>query len=117
MVTESAIYKWQNTWKQLLDMAYHGKNITSSIFIQDSESEMLDLYVWSKNDPNFEKLTFEYMWKIYSQKRYDSGKYIEPKEVPELTHIYVSGTLFRGVGVSSFMKMCFPNCVISFWED
>lgn len=117
MVTQDAIQKWQNVWKHILDMTYFQKNIKPFIFIEDTKHELEDLYRWSRNDPEFEKLTFEYMWKMYSVQKDNKNNHIDSHLVPELMHVYVPGTVFQTLGLQPFMKTCFPNCAISYWED
>lgn len=108
MVTEKATQMWQAVWTSLCDMAYHQKNIKEEIFIVPEN--YYDLYMWSKYDPNFDKLTLDYTWSKYNSVG-------EPSAVEKLRHIYVPRILFESLGVSTFFKVCFPNCQVSFWED
>ncbi len=115
MIPTDVIAKWKSTWCQLLDMAYHGKNVSAYLFVNNFNYH--DLYVWSKNEPEFEKLTFDYYWKQYSQLRGSNGAYLEPNIVPELKEMYIPRILFNTIGINTFIKICIPTCSITYWED
>ena len=113
MVTEAAIQKWQKVWTSLCDMAYHQKDVKEDVFIQPENYH--DLYIWSKYDPNFDKLKLEHTWKKYNYMV--NGSYIEPFKIEKLRHLYVPRILFEDLGISTFFDVCFPNCQVTFWED
>ena len=92
------INTWQSNWKRLLDMAYYRKDISESLVFDD-------LWVYDKD---FELITFEYTWSTYSG---------EPQVVPELKRLRAPAALFDSLGTRTFMKMCFPNCELIFYED
>jgi hypothetical protein len=115
MIPQETIQKWQGIWKEFLDMAYYRKNIKSEIFIQSHD--FWDLYTWCRDEPDFDKLTLDYMWERYSFYRDSNNKRIEPVSVPELQHMYIPNLLFETIGIHTFMKTCFPNCEVTFWED
>jgi hypothetical protein len=106
MIPQYELDYWQNSWRLILDMAYYRKDIVT-IFAAKSKFD-----VALKNEPDFEKLTFDYVWKEYSRDK--DGKVIEPSIVPELVKLTVPYDLFYCLGVSSFMKTCFPNCEINY---
>ena len=116
MVSEGAIERWQGFWRRLLGMAYERSNITDQLFAESCGEDSQNLNIW-KLHYKAEFLTFEYMWKKYSQRRDENGNYIQPLVVPELKFLYVPFHLFQCVGVDSFMKHCFPNCTVSYWES
>lgn len=96
-------------------MAYYRKGIRTKIFVQPNNYH--DLYVWSKSHSDFERLTFDYMWKSYSHLSGSNSKYIEPTEVPEFESLFVPRILFDTLGVNTLFKKVFPNCEIQYWED
>lgn len=113
-VPQDVIESWQSTWRRLLDMAYHNKNVTSQFWADNSSYDQL--YLWSKNARNFDSIRFETVWHKYDVKD-SSGNYIDPKSVLEVEHIYVPRILFECLGVNTFLEVCFPNARISYWED
>ena len=115
MIPQETIQKWQNVWKKLLDMAYFRKQITSELSIQNNE--LHDLYTWARNEPEFDRLTFDYMWERYSFYRDSENRLLEPLQVPELQRMYIPNVLFECIGNKTFMATSFPNCELSFWED
>lgn len=116
MVPQEVIDEWQTIWTQLLDMAYYRKNIITEIYTQKNFPTCIQFYRWSKTDPDFDKLTFNFMWKQYSDQRFNDS-FLEPQPVPELERLVVPAILYECLGVHSFMKQCFPNCEVVFWED
>ena len=110
------IQRWQSFWRQLLSMAYERSNIVESLIAKCTAGDYNTLYVWEQYDSKGHLLKFEHMWKTYSQRRDENGHYVQPLVVPELKTLYVPSLLFNCVGVDSFMKTCFPNCVITYWE-
>ena len=110
MIPKETIEDWQLFWEQLLDMAYKRKDICT---YYEYSSEYDPDWV---NTTDFEKITFEYSWRKYSSQKDEYGRYIEPLEVPELKELVVHSKLFRCLGSGPFMKVCFPNCVITFVE-
>lgn len=113
-VPQDVIKKWQDTWKCLLDMAYHRKNVTHQFWIDNTHYD--DLYHWSKNASNFEEIQFITTWRKYDVKD-SSGGYVDPLCSPELKHMYVPRLLFYCVGVGMFLDECFPECELTYWED
>lgn len=89
-------------------MAYYRKNIVT-VFAAKGKFD-----VALKNDQDFEKLTFDHVWKEYN--RDENGNVIEPTVVTELVKLTVPYDLFYCLGVSSFMKNCFPNCEIIYLD-
>jgi len=110
MIPEQSIKEWQSIWTQLLDMAYHRKNIVTFFGTTFDFSES-----W-RRDPNFDKLTFDYTWEKYSRVKDENGEFIEPKIVPELTKLCVPVELFHCLGSEIFIKKCFPNAELIYWE-
>lgn len=96
---------WQKVWIIICDMSYLRRNISEKIYIKPFDkkffsSEYLEIP---------EEITLDYMWKQYSE------KYHEVEIVPELKEIYVPRELFLDLGVETWFKYSFPNCVINFW--
>lgn len=109
MIPQEDIDHWQGVWKKLLDIAYYGKQPDGWLSHPPINPE------W-KHDPDFDKLTFDYMWSQYSERRDENHEYIEPRVDTTLTRLTVPYDLFYCLGVSSFMRKCFPNCNIVYWE-
>jgi hypothetical protein len=113
-VPQHVIQKWQAVWRKLLDMAYHGKDVTRQFLTDNTHYD--DLYIWSKHARNFEQIQFISTWRKYDIKDSD-GNYIDPIQVPQLEHLYVPRILFDCLGIDTFMSECFPKCVVTYWED
>ncbi len=116
MIPQEVIDEWKTVWTQLLDMAYYRKNITSEIRTQKNFPQCLQFYRWSKTEPDFEKLTLKHTWQEYNREL-KGGGFVEPEVIPQFERLVVPAVLFDCLGVNSFMKQCFPNCKIVFWED
>ena len=97
-------------------MAYHRKDIVTEIYTHKNFPQCIQFYRWSKTDPGFDKLTFNYMWHSYSNER-SNDQFLDPKVVPELERLVVPAILYSSLGVDPFIKECFPNCKVVFWED
>ena len=97
MITKEDIDYWQSAWSRILDMAYHRKDVVDSLSIDRKYDPLWD---------NFEKVTFEYMWKKYSG---------DVLVVPELKNLHVPYFLFSCLGSSVFLKTCFPDCEVTYW--
>lgn len=109
------IEQWQNTWRHLLDMTYHGTRIVEQLVVEyENYNELFDMRNY---DPTFERVTFDYMWKEYSKLKDANGRYLEPRVVSELKNLHVPRILFDSLGVGPFIETCFPNCVVTYWED
>lgn len=107
MIPQRDIENWQIMWSIILNMTYHGTDIIPSLEITLPCDKL-----W-KNDPDFEKVTFEYMWKKYSQLKDENGNYLEPKPVPQVKNLYIPFFLFECLGSSVFLATCFPNCIVT----
>lgn len=96
-------------------MAYFGKNLTNAIVTNHDNYN--DLYTWSRSEPAFDTITFDYMWEKYSMLSDCEGRMYQPKHSPTLENLHVPAILYHCAGVDLFMKETFPNCVVTFWED
>lgn len=110
MVPEEDIIYWQEVWKKILDMAYYGGQPIDSLCADRPINPE-----WQYDD-DFIKLTFDYMWAQYSMRRDENGEYIKTQSNTTLKKLSVPYTLFFCLGVSSLMRVCFPNCKIAYWE-
>lgn len=91
-------------------MAYERRYVTDKLMIHPES--LNEHYFYERNKcSNFEEITLDHMWKQYSHGHGDA------MVVPELLRIYVPRSLFECLGVYSWFKYSFPNCVIQFWED
>ncbi len=111
MIPPVAVSRWQEEWSRILDLAYYKKGLPVYGIRID-----LPLDKRWKNEPNYEEITFEYMWKKYSQLKDENGIYLQPQYVPELKNLYIPYSLFNCLGSSTFLGTCFPNCTIT-WSD
>ena len=111
-LTNEQIKKWQAVWHRVCGLAFFRKNIVTKIIVDDTD----DIKHY-RSCRNFEEVTLDYTWKFYSSLRDENGNYIDTLIVPELEQIYVPHALFEALGVHSWFKHSFPNCVISFWEE
>lgn len=103
---------WRNIWRQICEMSYFRKNITNE-FIVEEDYELLALIKYT----DYDELTLDSVWEeISKQKDPVTGRYIEPMVVPEFTKLHVPYELFYCLGVDSWFKDSFPNCVVSYWE-
>jgi hypothetical protein len=94
---------WRSVWNQICDMAYYKKNIVSQILVEVDELSM--------DDP-----TLDSVWAEYSKTKIDDA-YIGIHVIPELQKIFVPRELFEAPGVYTWFSHCFPNCVVTFWDD
>lgn len=113
-VPKDVVEKWQATWRKLLDMAYHRKNIASQFWTENTHYD--ELYLWSRYARNFDKIQFETTWEKYDVKD-SNGYYIDPQCIQEVELIYVPRILFETLGIKTFLETCFPNAQVSYWED
>jgi hypothetical protein len=114
-VPQDVIDTWQSVWRQVCDMAYYRKNVTTHIHI--NERNYPELLEYMKNAKNFDQITLDYTWAQTSSVKNADGTHIEVCVVPELLDICVPRILFETLGVYSWFKHSFPKCVILFWED
>jgi hypothetical protein len=115
-IPRQTLEKWQTIWQQVCEMAYYKKNIVQQLQIPIDDYDSLITYKNIHRD-QFDELMLDFTWKRFSQNRDANGNFIEAMVVPELTFIYVPRILFETIGVYSWFKFSFPNCVICFWED
>lgn len=115
-IPQQTLEKWQTIWQQVCEMAYYKKNVVEQLQISVDDYDSLIRYKNNHRD-QFDELMLDFTWKQFSQNRDTNGNFIEALVVPELTFIYVPRILFETIGVYSWFKFSFPNCVIYFWED
>jgi hypothetical protein len=113
---------WQCVWDKICRMAYEGRDVCESIvtkpgitYVDGKIVEGLShSQMYSNNDPiNHYFLTLENIWKQYSQ----LYPYEYPKVIPELKELVVPYHLYNCLGVRSWFKHSFPNCVVTYWEQ
>lgn len=112
MIDQQSVSEWQTMWTSLLNMTYYGRDIVSSI-----DTTNISVYRSWVNEENFEEVTFEHMWKEFSKLKDTDGKCVEPQVVHELKKLHVPLFLFQCLGCFVFMKHCFPDCEVTYWED
>jgi hypothetical protein len=115
-VPQETVEKWQAIWRQVCDMAYYRKNITTMIIVPICDYSTLVGYSRS-GCTNFEQITLDYEWQKISSVRGENGDCLDALVVPELTEMYVPRILFETLGVFPWFQHSFPNCTILFWED
>jgi len=95
---------YQDIWEQLCDMAYLNERVTEEVVILPLNP------MFFRNARSFPyEITFDYTWDIYSKKYPDSGI------VPELKKLHVPLELIDSLGVQTWLKHTFPNCLVTFW--
>ncbi len=97
-------------------MSYHRRSLKEQIVVQPEDYDLIEKYK-NTNPTDFDKLTLDYVWKEYSEKRDSNNNFIEPQVVPELRYLFVPRVLFESLGVYTWFRHSFPNCVIMFWEN
>ena len=110
-LTNEQIKKWQTVWQRVCNLAFFRKDIVTRIIVDYTDD--IKKYMSCRN---FEEITLDYTWKIYSSIKDENGNYIEALVVPELEQLCVPHAIFEALGVYAWFKHSFPNCVISFWE-
>ena len=116
MIPQEELQRWQLFWKRLLDMTYYRKGIETELFAEQTDGDYDNIILWNEKTDQIMTITFDRMWRAYSELRNDRGVFLDPQPVPELRHLYVPRILFECLGVYTFFRVCFPNCIISFWE-
>ena len=106
----NTVSSWQKVWDRILSMAYLEANKVEKLLVFTKDSSDNTFYK-RKIPRNYPDINFEYAWSEFT--RNYKG---EIQIVPELKEIFVPRSLFECVGVYSFFKYSFPNCVIRFWD-
>lgn len=123
--TAETVAAWQNVWKLICDMSYHGTNIQEEIITSPGQFQ-IDEEIIKDNDEseqcyfynlryalNVEELTLDHIWKQYSQK---AGPGVVLHVVPEFKHLHVPLQLHYTLGVNSWFAESFPNCKVTYWK-
>lgn len=108
--TDGRVQLWQGIWKAICEMAFYRNNILEEITILPKNKNEIAFYERNKAR-NLDSILFETTYKTYTCELDDV------QVVPELKKLVVPQSLFYFLGVRSFFKYSFPNCVITFWED
>jgi hypothetical protein len=115
-IPSEEVKRWQSIWHKVCDMAYHRRNVLTTITIVPEQGEYSKLIEYhAKYD--IEPIKLDFIWKRVSQLRDENNAFLQPLVVPELREIYVPRLLFESKGVYAWFKHSFPNCVLFFWED
>lgn len=125
MYDDVTLEAWQQVWDKVCKMCYEGTGICESIVtrpgimhvngrvIQDTR-ESTHTREYSRHNPvNSQFLTLDNIWKQYSH-LYGT---MDPKVVPEFKELVVPYSLYETLGVHSWFRHSFPNCVVTFWNE
>ena len=124
--SDDTVRAWQSVWSTICEMAYKKQYVTQSIITYpgilklsngceyfDADELEHTSYYERMIPNNAYKISIDYMWRKYSEESPDNLVHV----VPEFQTLHVPRVLFDEVGVSAWFDHCFPNCLVTFWQE
>jgi len=114
---------WQFVWETVCLMAYERKSMVKELIttpgllvidgmVNTSKLEPEHSAIYSERLPhNYDEITLDYMWKIYSRNHDDV------QVIDSFKRLHVPRALFEDLGIKKWFEYSFPNCKVTYWNE